>query len=78
MTMRLQSADPMAPAFYTVGQIAELMNVSRRTVHRWISTGSLAVHRFDSLVRISATDLEAFFAVSRCAHQTAKKRPVGQ
>ena len=34
------------PKFYTVEQVASLLEVSDRTVRRWIGAGLLAQHRF--------------------------------
>jgi excisionase family DNA binding protein len=51
--------------FFTIGQVADLLEVSTRTVRRWISTGLLVAHRFGGIVRISAHDLRAFLAQHR-------------
>jgi excisionase family DNA binding protein len=53
------------PSFYTVGQVAEALGVSTRTVRRWIAKGVLSVHRFDGVVRIADRDFLAFLAVHR-------------
>lgn len=50
--------------FYTVDQVADLLEVSIRTVRRWIVEGDLPAHRFGRQVRISETDLKVF--VERC------------
>ena len=55
-----------APAkFYTVAQVAEMLAVSVRTVHRWIARRELAVHRLGGAVRISDSDLKVFLALHR-------------
>jgi excisionase family DNA binding protein len=55
-----------APAkFYTVAQVAEMLAVSVRTVHRWIERGELPVHRLGGAVRISETDFKVFVALHR-------------
>ena len=51
--------------FYTVAEIAIQLNVSPRTVHRWIADRHLVVHRIGRSVRISDADLKAFLAVRR-------------
>ena len=51
--------------FYTVAQIAEVMEVSERTVWRWIAEGLLVVHRINALVRVSGTDFQALLTSSR-------------
>jgi excisionase family DNA binding protein len=45
--------------YFTVKQVAERLNVSERTVWRWIRSGQLRVHRFRS-VRIAESDLKDF------------------
>jgi excisionase family DNA binding protein len=52
-------------AFYTINEVAELLGVSSRTVHRWIEQKVLVVHRFGAVVRVADTDFEAFIAVRR-------------
>jgi excisionase family DNA binding protein len=53
------------PKFFTIGQVAELLEVSTRTVRRWIDAGLLVAHRFGGAVRIAAHDLRAFLAQHR-------------
>jgi excisionase family DNA binding protein len=53
------------PSFYTIGQVAEALGVSDRTVRRWVTGGALAAHRFNGVVRIAERDLLAFLAVHR-------------
>jgi excisionase family DNA binding protein len=53
------------PSFYTIGQVAEALGISTRTVRRWIVNDALAVHRFDGVVRIADRDLLGFLAVHR-------------
>ena len=55
------------PKFFTIEQVAERLDVSPRTVRRWITAGALPVHRFGRLVRVSETDLAAFLALNRDA-----------
>lgn len=54
--------------FFTVGDIALRLNVSPRTVHRWIADHQLVVHRIGRAVRISDADLRAFLALHRDAN----------
>lgn len=51
--------------FFTIAQIAECLNVSTRTVRRWIEQGLLVAHRINGLVRISDRDFQAFLATYR-------------
>jgi excisionase family DNA binding protein len=46
----------------TVDETAEILNVSTRTVRRLIGSGTLSVHRFGRLVRISDTAIAALLA----------------
>jgi excisionase family DNA binding protein len=51
--------------FFTVGAIAQQLDVSPRTVHRWIANHQLVVYRIRRSVRISEADLKAFLANHR-------------
>jgi excisionase family DNA binding protein len=50
---------------FTIREVADLAGVSIMTVRRWIDNQGLQVHRLGRLVRISQTDLDAFFATKR-------------
>ena len=56
---------PDVPKFFTIGQIAKLLEVSTRTVRRWIGAGLLVAHRVGGVVRIAEHDLRAFLAQHR-------------
>jgi excisionase family DNA binding protein len=49
----------------TIDEAAELLNVSPRTVRRFIESGALPAHRLGRLVRIADPDLAAFLAANR-------------
>jgi excisionase family DNA binding protein len=51
--------------FYTIAQIAELVEVSTRTVRRWIKEKLLVAHRFNDLPRVSDADFRAFLSAHR-------------
>jgi excisionase family DNA binding protein len=51
--------------FYTSLEVAECLNVSSRSVRRWIDAGLLVAHRFGGVVRIADYDLRAFLAEHR-------------
>ena len=53
------------PRYYTIQEVAELLNVSHRTVRRWIANGDLIAHRVGGVVRIAEDDLRAFLALHR-------------
>jgi excisionase family DNA binding protein len=48
----------------TIGRIAEQLDVSERTVRRWIDDNKLVAHRIGRTIRIAPSDLGAFLA--RC------------
>ncbi len=53
------------PKYYTIKAVAEAVDVSPRTVRRWIANGDLVAHRMGGVVRISEADLRAFLAAQR-------------
>ena len=53
------------PKYYTIKAVAEALDVSPRTIRRWIAKGDLIVHRVDGVVRIAEADLRAFLASHR-------------
>jgi excisionase family DNA binding protein len=53
------------PKYYTIKAVAEALDVSTRTIRRWIENGDLAVHRIDGVVRVAEADLRAFLAQHR-------------
>jgi excisionase family DNA binding protein len=59
---------PKVGQFFTIGAVARQLDVSPRTVHRWIAQRKLLVHRIGRSVRISEPDLKAFLALHRDAN----------
>jgi excisionase family DNA binding protein len=53
------------PKYYTINAVADALDVSPRTVRRWITSGDLIAHRSGSVVRIASSDLRAFLAAHR-------------
>jgi excisionase family DNA binding protein len=53
------------PKYHTIKAVAESLDVSQRTVRRWIANGDLIVHRVEGVVRIAERDLRAFLAQHR-------------
>jgi excisionase family DNA binding protein len=53
------------PRYYTIKAVAEALDVSLRTVRRWIANGDLIVHRVQGVIRIGEGDLRAFLALHR-------------
>ena len=54
-----------APAFLNVRQVAELLNVSTKTVRRLLDSGELSYHRFSRSIRISESDYAVYAAGRR-------------
>jgi len=46
--------------YFTVTEIAERWQCSERTLRRLIANGTLPVHRFGNLVRVSEADLTLY------------------
>lgn len=46
----------------TIADVALRLQVSTKTVRRWIGAGALPVHRLGRLLRISEQDLAVFLA----------------
>jgi excisionase family DNA binding protein len=53
------------PRFLSVEAVATHLQVSTKTVRRWIDAGELPVHRLGRQLRVSEADLGAFVARSR-------------
>ena len=53
-----------APLF-TLAQVAERLQVSTKTVRRWIENDDLIAHRLGRQLRIGESDLQAFIRMRR-------------
>jgi len=53
------------PRFYTIKTVADTLEVSTRTVRRWIARGDLIKHHMNGVIRIAEADLRAFLALHR-------------
>jgi excisionase family DNA binding protein len=63
---QMKTDRPKSPTkFYTIQQIADFVEVSTRTVRRWIEKKLLVAHTINGLIRISEADFEAFLAAHR-------------
>ena len=56
---------PVEPRFFTISDVANFLDVSTRTVRRWIEKKLLVAHDFNGLVRISEADFQAFVTSHR-------------
>ena len=62
----MKTGQPKASTkFYTIKHIAQFVEVSTRTVRRWIKNGLLVAHRVNGVVRVSETDFQVFLAAHR-------------
>ena len=57
----------IVPRLFSIETVAAMLEVSPRTVRRWIAAGLLPVHRLGRQIRISEPDLAAFIARRRCS-----------
>jgi len=51
----------------TLEQVSERLQVSVKTVRRWIDAGDLVTHRFGRGLRVSEDDLQVFIRMRRGA-----------
>jgi excisionase family DNA binding protein len=58
-------ARSVLPKFYAIEAVAKALDVSARTVRRWIANRDLTVLRVHGVVRIADSDLRAFLARHR-------------
>ena len=62
---RTRSKDDAEPEFYTVGQLAELLQLTPMTIYRMVRRGELACHAIGRIKRFRRGDVEAFLQSSR-------------
>jgi len=62
---RLQTKDESQPEFYTVGQLAELLQLTPMTIYRMVRRGELACHAIGRIKRFRRDDVETFLENSR-------------
>ncbi len=62
---RRSSSESLQERYFTVEEVAESLNVSTRTVRRWIDRKKLIAHDFEGIIRISESDLRVFIARHR-------------
>jgi len=56
---------PAIPALLTLDQTAQHLQVSTKTIRRWIKSGDLIAHRLGRQFRISEADLQIFIRTRR-------------
>ena len=57
--------DPKQDSMLRVRDVAKRLDVSERTVFRWLKEGNLMGHRLGRNLRISEADLEDFLVASK-------------
>lgn len=62
---RLREKKEALPRYYGIRSVAEALDVSTRSVRRWIASGDLIAHRVNGIIRIADADLKAFLAAHR-------------
>ncbi len=50
----------------TIGQTADVCQVSDKTIRRWIERGELVAHRLGRQWRIAQKDFDTFLKLRRC------------
>lgn len=63
--LRVQVAAEHHGPFFTPNSLAELLDVSERTVRYWIADGTLPSYKFGRIRRIDRTDVDVFLAHHR-------------
>jgi len=58
------TAQHPTPCFHSVHDVAEMLQVSTKTIRRWIEAGRLVPHRVGRQIRISQQDLDGFLSAS--------------
>jgi len=62
---RSRLRDDVQPEFYTVGQLAELLQLTPMTIYRMVSRGELTCHAIGRIKRFRRGDVEAFLERAR-------------
>jgi excisionase family DNA binding protein len=62
---RSSPQNPTLRRFYTIQEVSDSLEISSRTVSRWIARGELIAHQLGRSVRIADDDLRAFLVRRR-------------
>lgn len=49
-------------AFYTLGEVAEILGLSRMTIYRYVKSKKLDAYKFGTHHRVRKNDLESFIS----------------
>ncbi|HVB55174.1 MAG TPA: helix-turn-helix domain-containing protein [Candidatus Acidoferrales bacterium] len=61
---RPRTRDDSEPEFYTVGQLAELLQLTPMTIYRMVRRGELGCHALGRIIRFHRDDVETFLEKS--------------
>lgn len=70
---RPRARDDDQPEFYTVGQLASLLQLTPMTIYRMVKRGELACHAIGRIKRFSRGDVDTFLENSRQPASEAAK-----
>ena len=59
------AASASLPKYFTLDEVAAHLQLSTKTLRRWIKAGDLVAHRIGRKLRISENDLQAFIRLRR-------------
>ncbi len=62
---RARLGNDAQPEFYTVGQLAELLQLTPMTIYRMVRRGELTCHAIGRIKRFRRGDIEAFLQRAR-------------
>ena len=62
---RSRTNEDVQPEFYTVGQLADLLQLTPMTIYRMVRRGELACHAIGRIKRFRRGDVETFLKNSR-------------
>jgi excisionase family DNA binding protein len=71
--MQRSRNDDIQPEFYTVGQLADLLQLTPMTIYRMVRRGELACHAIGRIKRFRRGDVETFLENSRQPASEADK-----
>lgn len=72
----MMSAPPKPAEMLTKIEVSQRLQVSIKTIERWMASGDLPVHRFGKSVRILTADFRAFVGKARKWNLTHIGSPV--
>ncbi|MCK5273632.1 MAG: helix-turn-helix domain-containing protein [Alphaproteobacteria bacterium] len=65
MPIRSSISTDLPQRLLTIKDVADILQVSDKTVRRWIDAGDLVAHRIGRQWRVSQGDLDAFIKLRR-------------